>query len=378
MGTLLDQIQLTQQTKENIKSAIREKDIEVLDTDKFSEYPDKIRAIGNDDEWKPNPDWYDIDKILEDDTEDYVAKMICLLRDEEDITTINRLSADKIKTSDGVEYDKSSNSYQHTWNKEFDKSCDDGYNTRYVIWYYSTQNINAYNSTVPQNSTIYAIMKNFDITTNFNTLSAVYKLECIKFINTVFRNNFLFFNSNYNLVKIEGLVTKTNNLQGSGTGTFQSDWNLKELDLTADYNVEYRLRNTFSGCYNLKIYDLEDFNIDISKAITLWSFLPTQTKKIKRFSLKNINISSNNNWIYSLNGLHSLEDIEIVDEIKVSGININQCYSLTHSTLIKILNALYDYSEQEDVYQITLGGFNLNKLSDEEKAIATEKGWTLS
>ena len=45
MSNILDQIKLTENTKENIKKAIIEKGIEILDTDKFSEYPDKINQI---------------------------------------------------------------------------------------------------------------------------------------------------------------------------------------------------------------------------------------------------------------------------------------------------------------------------------------------
>lgn len=43
-----------------------------------------------------------------------------------------------------------------------------------------------------------------------------------------------------------------------------------------------------------------------------------------------------------------------------------------------ILGALYDYSGVTTTHTLTLGTTNLAKLTDAEKAIATEKGWTLA
>ena len=45
--------------------------------------------------------------------------------------------------------------------------------------------------------------------------------------------------------------------------------------------------------------------------------------------------------------------------------------------LNSIINALKDYSGSGKTYTCTLGATNLAKLTDAEKAIATEKGWTL-
>lgn len=52
--------------------------------------------------------------------------------------------------------------------------------------------------------------------------------------------------------------------------------------------------------------------------------------------------------------------------------------TLTYDSLMSIINALKDYSPEKDVHTCTLGSTNLAKLSDTEKAIATQKGWTLA
>ena len=49
---------------------------------------------------------------------------------------------------------------------------------------------------------------------------------------------------------------------------------------------------------------------------------------------------------------------------------------LTHDSLMNIINKAADVTTSPAT--LTLGSTNLAKLSDEEKAIATAKGWTLA
>lgn len=74
-----------------------------------------------------------------------------------------------------------------------------------------------------------------------------------------------------------------------------------------------------------------------------------------------------------------LENITIEGEISRNGLNFNSSVKLTHDSLMSILGALADYSEDTSgtSWVLTLGETNLAKLTDAEKAIATEKGWTL-
>ena len=61
MGTMIEQMNLALDTKTKIREAIIDKGMEVKEEDTFASYPDKIKEIGD---WKPQPDWYDIEKIL--------------------------------------------------------------------------------------------------------------------------------------------------------------------------------------------------------------------------------------------------------------------------------------------------------------------------
>ncbi len=59
-------------------------------------------------------------------------------------------------------------------------------------------------------------------------------------------------------------------------------------------------------------------------------------------------------------------------------VSFSSCTKLTHASLMSITNALKDYSELGTTCTLTLGTTNLGKLTDEEKALATQKGWTLA
>ena len=63
--------------------------------------------------------------------------------------------------------------------------------------------------------------------------------------------------------------------------------------------------------------------------------------------------------------------------IACRGLDFSSC-PLTHDSLMSIVNALQDKASLGTTGTITLGTTNLAKLTDGEKAIATQKGWTLA
>lgn len=74
----------------------------------------------------------------------------------------------------------------------------------------------------------------------------------------------------------------------------------------------------------------------------------------------------------------SLENIEIEGVIGNNGFNVSKSKLLTHDSLMSIINHLKDLTGTSSTLTCTLGTTNLAKLTDEEKAIATDKGWTLA
>ena len=60
-------------------------------------------------------------------------------------------------------------------------------------------------------------------------------------------------------------------------------------------------------------------------------------------------------------------------------LNLSGCNNLTHDSLMNVINNLYDIATAGvQPQQLQLGSTNLAKLTDEEKAIATNKGWSIS
>lgn len=76
----------------------------------------------------------------------------------------------------------------------------------------------------------------------------------------------------------------------------------------------------------------------------------------------------------AFSGCKALKNLTIIGTIKF-GINVSVC-PLTHDSLMSIINALEQ--KTSGTFTVTLGSSNLAKLTDAEKAIATDKGWTLA
>lgn len=72
---------------------------------------------------------------------------------------------------------------------------------------------------------------------------------------------------------------------------------------------------------------------------------------------------------------YNIEEITFEGTIAMNlAMNISK---LTHDSLMSAINCLKDYSGSGASYTLTIGATNLAKLTDAEKAIATQKGWTL-
>lgn len=74
----------------------------------------------------------------------------------------------------------------------------------------------------------------------------------------------------------------------------------------------------------------------------------------------------------------ALENITIEGKIGYSGLALDTAPKLTYESLMSFINALYDFSSIGGTHTATFGATNLAKLTDAEKAIATQKGWTLA
>lgn len=357
-------------TLTNIAEAIREKNGSTTEY-KPSEMPTAISAIetggGSSDEWQPQPDWWDIEKILEEDTEDYAGKMIILFTNSYDNFDVYRCNANKVLTSDGAIYtDTSQNFFNHTWDTTKDKECSLGYKTRYVIYYYNTEGIQIINDVVNMNKGIlYVLSKNIILRTyQGGGFSNNQTIEAIKLI-----NGYLHWGGGFTQTGLKKIISSNKH----GISSFANCKRLK-TDLTEfDMSTATSISNSFSYLYEL----ITIGNIDTSR-ITNFAAAFRNAEYLK--TITNIDFNSATNYSNVFLGCYALTNIINISNIKLTGLSFNDCKQLNHNSLIKILNALYDYASEGSTatYTLTLGATNLAKLTDEEKAIATNKGWTLA
>ncbi len=440
------------ETKKQIKDAIIAKGVSIENTDSFRSYASKIGKIESGggttspstDDWKAESDWWDIETILENDTENYERKAIFLLTDELDDSNTNFVISgfEKYRLSDGQEFETTESlDLTNLFDVSMDKVCSKGYKTRYVIAYTNSatsiiikvpmncislvfDNIkfrytgswsnstfcNHYylQSVIFKNGTIYdmtSFTSLFDncyslqnivgLMTNYakefnNMLNRCYNLRKISQLNTSNGTNFSnMFNGCSSLREIPQLDTSNGT---SFSSMFSSCSSLREIP-QFDTSNGTNFSNMFSGCYSLK----EAPQIDTSNGTGFISMFSSC------YSLKEIpqlNTSNGTNFSSMFSGCYSLKEIPQIDTSKgtsftnifsscnalvnIKGINrimgnqsVSSSVFLNHSSLLKILNALVDLTGQT-TQKLTLGATNLAKLTDEEKAIAIEKNWTLS
>lgn len=75
---------------------------------------------------------------------------------------------------------------------------------------------------------------------------------------------------------------------------------------------------------------------------------------------------------------NSLENIEFVPNTISVALGFQHCKNLTHKSLLSILNGLKDFSGTTTTLTLTLHANSKAKLSEDEKQIATKKGWTIA
>lgn len=159
---------------------------------------------------------------------------------------------------------------------------------------------------------------------------------------------------------------------GSAFYNCSSLTHIPDINLTPGNTAFY---NTFYGCENLEgdllwLTDHDGYNLAYSSAFY-------NCKKLKSIGT----IYVHDDTIFSSNSFKNctaLETIIFEGTLYTSGFNVQTATALSHDTLMSIVNMLADYSEDTSgtTYKVTFGETNLAKLTEEEKAIMDNKGWT--
>lgn len=207
------------------------------------------------------------------------------------------------------------------------------------------------------------------------------------------------FRGNTNLTNINVSNWDTSNIT-SLRGTFSSMPNLKSVDF-AEWNVSkvttfYAL---FDDCRKVNTIDVSKW--DTSSATNMeWMFCRINVTHldVSNFDTSNV-LNINTMFAYfdvceelninglklarctSMNNTFSYSNFKVIrcdglkfPDIDMSKIGLNYSKELTVDSIIGLLNAL---PQSDKGYSFQIGADNIAKLTDEQKAIATDKGWTL-
>lgn len=157
-------------------------------------------------------------------------------------------------------------------------------------------------------------------------------------------------------------------------------------------NYDYTFRRWENGFYNPKypitiasgIASYNATNITDTKVPIVVS-TPTMTttfaNSVYLVTIPILDVSSvTTSFDRIFSSCNKLANLTIVGTINANGFVVSDCKNLTHDSLMSIITALADKTQDTSgtEWVCTLGTDNLNKLTDAEKAVATEKGWILA
>ena len=175
---------------------------------------------------------------------------------------------------------------------------------------------------------------------------------------------------------------------------FGNLFSLKELEVNHfDTSKVTSMYNTFGGLKSAEVLDLSNWN---TSNVTDMSYMFNSCFKIITLNLSNFNMSKVTNissmfYDSSFKGM-ALQNIIISnhqlgkaylssqsENYSSYTLDVKSLPLLTHESLMGIINGLYDIKTAGVAsQQLILGSTNLAKLTSEEIAVATNKGWTVS
>ncbi len=151
---------------------------------------------------------------------------------------------------------------------------------------------------------------------------------------------------------------------------------LEECGVVLDTSQATSLYGAFGYSHFLRIPAIDLTGITATDGAHLlfahsWDYLHTIDKII---------VNENTKFGSTFYNCTALVNLIFEGTLAQNGLYVNTCINLSHDSLMSILNSLKDYSNDTSgtSWVVTLGTENLAKLTDAEKAIATQKGWSLA
>lgn len=214
-----------------------------------------------------------------------------------------------------------------------------------------------------------------------STFYDCYSLTTIPLIDTSSSTDFSsMFSHCYSLITIP-LIDTSNGTDFSSM--FNACYSLKTIP-HLDTSEGINLSAMFQNCYSLKTIP----QLDTSNAANL-SFMFNKCYSLMHVpeldassNLNFINIFNDCESLLTMGGLLNAGQAYLTTESTYRNaytIDLSTCTKLTHDSLMNVINKLYDIATKGVASQkLVLGSTNLAKLTAQEIAIATNKGWAVS
>ena len=172
---------------------------------------------------------------------------------------------------------------------------------------------------------------------------------------------------------------------------FGNCYNLASVDLSGfDTSNVKSFRSMFNYCYKLQELDLSNFDFSKNESS---NYMFNNCRALKTLNISNITFSKNIavNAMFStcvslerliINDHHNLGEAfktTSAENTTMYEIDLKSSPLLPHDDLINIINGVYDIKTKGcKAQKLTLGTTNLAKLTADEIAIATERGFSVS
>ena len=209
------------------------------------------------------------------------------------------------------------------------------------------------------------------------------------------------------------IISNTSSLSTLMSG-FQECYSLEEINLSNwDVSNLTNCTNLFYNCGNLKKVNISNWNLAKCTGLTYWFVFDSNLEEVYVNNINTTNVSSfysifancsklakivglfqgdslinittafqNVTMLTEFNGFENLgKAYDTSQSANYSNytLDLSKCTNLTHDSLVNIINNLYDINTKGcNAQQLKIGATNIAKLTSEEIAIATSKGWTVS
>lgn len=185
---------------------------------------------------------------------------------------------------------------------------------------------------------------------------------------------FAMFDASYKIENID--MSKWDTSSATDMGWMFNGNNLKHLDVS-NFNTSKvtGMYAMFNRSYSLTKLDVSNF--DTSNVLNFGAVFSRWSNACEELNISGLNLerctSMKNTFLDTAFKVIRCDGLKLPD-IDMSTIGLHTSTALTVDSIVGMLNAL---PHSDKGYSFQIGDVNIAKLSDEQKAIATNKGWTL-